>query len=224
VGALRDSHAERTTEIAGNLVWLVAQLAPGDSEHAPSLGNQLSIAPTVALERAPSAVDPAAIELDHESPGLPEAIDLEKAPAQRKWGIEAGHRKSGAPEERRETLLEAVASQSGQIVFEEQAQLRVTSMSRVTAEELRQRDRLVDFAQLRLVKRALERIQVQDRGEVEERPEQRRHRDSTDPGEFVVAERDLVTSDSRASGAATPGGCHLDERDSTPGDLPQQAG
>lgn len=58
------------------------QLAPGDATRSVTLGEEDAVATTIGLEGARRGVDFAAVELEGEARGLPEAIDLVEAAAE----------------------------------------------------------------------------------------------------------------------------------------------
>ena len=79
---------QQLAKVSEDLVRLVFHLAPGDPDHPPTGGLEVTISFTVGLERASRSVCGAAVQLDDHPLGTPEAVGFNPSSVDLEQGIE----------------------------------------------------------------------------------------------------------------------------------------
>src|SRR3954447_13433643 len=146
---------QQRSQLLGDLVRIVGELAPGDADHAPPGDLQGAVLGPVALERRPRAVGGEAVALDDDAVLGPGGVELAVVAA----AVDVRSRKAVGVQEGEEAALEeagwdcrAVPS----VVLEHASDRFGAGALRVSRDEGIEGGRAHEAADLRLVERGLE--------------------------------------------------------------------
>ena len=184
----------------------------GDPDDAVAQGRERGITRAVALGRLPIRVVRVAVQLDHDAGRLPQAVDDQRADPGFDGDIALWFRQAVAPAELGETDLELAPRNAGagREAREEAAQLRLATAAAIAMNQVGQGRRVPEPPLLRDRQGLCKPFVRRDRGQVQESPRDRGHRDPVGDGALVIGDLAPMASD-RVIAAPLRGGGHLHE-------------
>src|SRR5579884_1671696 len=164
---------EHPRELRDHHLGLVADLAPGESQHDEPRRLKREVPAVVALERAPRAVERVAVDLHDDALLPPQEVKLELPVAD----VDLGRRQAGAAHQREHPLLGLGTGHRGCAVLEGQlAEPRHPWAPGVARRDVARVRPSHQPAHKRLVEQRLEPAVAQRRRQIEERPRRARER------------------------------------------------
>src|SRR4051794_273142 len=136
-GSLERWTAEDRSQVSGDRLGVVMQLAPRDPDDPPAGRTEAPVPGAVALERGGGVVDGAAVQLRDEARRAPNAVAFEPPAASLEPSVHLGRRQTGLVHEVQEPGLELAAGDAAPRI-QQRLELWCARSARIALEQVGQ--------------------------------------------------------------------------------------